>query len=342
MATFKRGSIWWYEFVFDGRRIRESSHSKKQEIAERMEWKRFETLNEGRQGIAKPTKHKLFGGEGRPKSTIPAGAAKDYLLEREAHWSPKTREIHATSLSHLQHHFGKMLLNEITDEDISRYQRERKKESASNRTVNIEIELVRLVLRKAKLWSRIADDVHLLSQRSEVGRELSDDEIDRLLNACNASRSHGLYTAVLTSIHTGLRSQELRLLRWRQVDLIEGTITSERVRRAAAKADSCISARPQSGPYRSGDRTSLTLSPGMPCFPGSRMESRERRAPSAARWFRTRPSEISPSPASKPPGRRRRRRLASNVAGMISGIRVRPASQPAAQPIRRSRHCWDG
>jgi integrase len=30
---------------------------------------------------------------------------------------------------------------------------------------------------------------------------------------------------VLTSIHTGLRSQELRLLRWHQVDLIEGVIT---------------------------------------------------------------------------------------------------------------------
>lgn len=222
---YQRGNIWWYEFVFEGRRIRESSHSKNQKVAERMEWKRFEALNEGRQGFSKPTRHKLFGGEGRPKSNIPAGAAKDYLLEREAHWSPKTREIHATSLSHLQHYFGKMLLNEIIAEDISRYQRERKNEGASNRTVNIEIELLRLVLRKARLWSRIADDVHLLSQRSEVGRELNDDEIHRLLNACKASRSRGLYTAVLTSIHTGLRSQELRLLRWRQIDLIEGTIT---------------------------------------------------------------------------------------------------------------------
>jgi len=33
------------------------------------------------------------------------------------------------------------------------------------------------------------------------------------------------YTAVLTSIHTGLRSQELRLLQWRQVDLLKEIIT---------------------------------------------------------------------------------------------------------------------
>ncbi len=85
--------------------------------------------------------------------------------------------------------------------------------------------LLRLVLRKAKLWHHIADDVHMLKERRDVGRELSDDEAHRLLTACKASVSRALYPAVLTSIHTGLRSQELRLLRWRQVDLIEAIIT---------------------------------------------------------------------------------------------------------------------
>ena len=33
----QRGYIWWYEFVFEERRIRESSYSKKQKVAERME-----------------------------------------------------------------------------------------------------------------------------------------------------------------------------------------------------------------------------------------------------------------------------------------------------------------
>jgi integrase len=97
--------------------------------------------------------------------------------------------------------------------------------SAYHRTVNIEVGLLRLVLRKARLWSNIADDVTLLKERTDVGRELSDDEVKRLLSACQASASRGLYPAVLISIHTGLRSQELRLLRWHQVDLLEGIIT---------------------------------------------------------------------------------------------------------------------
>ena len=65
----------------------------------------------------------------------------------------------------------------------------------------------------------------MLEENQDTGREMSDDEVVRLLSACRASVSRGLYTAVLLSIHTGLRSQELRLLRWHQVDLLEGIIT---------------------------------------------------------------------------------------------------------------------
>ncbi len=214
MSTFKRGSIWWFEFAFRGARIRESSKSPVKAVCLRLERERRRQLELGTQGLAKVAQPKLF-----------SGAVKAYLLEREAHWSPKTREMHANSLRHLEPHFGKLLLNEIRGEHVSRYQRSRLKEKASNRTVNIEVNLLRLVLRKAKLWANIADDVTMLKERADIGRELSDDEVHRLLSACKASASRGLFPAVLTSIHTGLRSQELRLLRWHQVDLIEGIIT---------------------------------------------------------------------------------------------------------------------
>jgi integrase len=71
--------------------------------------------------------------------------------------------------------------------------------------------------------------VNILCQRlskenKETGRELSDDEMRRLLVAVKASSSRAIYPAVVTSIHTGLRNQELRLLRWRQIDLLAATI----------------------------------------------------------------------------------------------------------------------
>jgi integrase len=178
-----------------------------------MERERRRQLELGVQGLQKIASPKLF-----------FDAARDYLQEREPHWSLKTRIMHAGSLRHLDPHFGKLLLFEIRPEHVSRYQRTRLKQGASGRTINIETALIRLVLRKAKLWANIVDDVKPLKERRDTGRDLSDDEIQRLLSACKASVSRGLYPAVLTSIHTGLRSQELRLLRWRQVNLLEGTI----------------------------------------------------------------------------------------------------------------------
>jgi integrase len=214
MSIFKRGNVWWYEFAFQGQRIRQSSKSPVKAVCLQAERERRRELERGANNLEKAVKPKLF-----------SGAVKAYLLEREAHWSPKTREMHSNSLRHLEPHFGKLLLSEIRGEQISRYQRARLKAGASNRTVNIEVNLLRLVLRKARLWSNIADDVTMLKERADVGRELSDDEVHRLLLTCKASASRSLYPAVLASIHTGLRSQELRLLRWHQIDLLEGIIT---------------------------------------------------------------------------------------------------------------------
>jgi integrase len=53
-------------------------------------------------------------------------------------------------------------------------------------------------------------------------RFLSDDERVRLLAACQQSRSPALYLLVVLGISTGARKNELRRLRWRDVDLARG------------------------------------------------------------------------------------------------------------------------
>lgn len=214
MTTFKRASTYWYEFNFAGQRIRESSKSTCKGVCERLERERRRKLELGMQGLATVAKPLLF-----------SVAVKSFLLEQEPHWAPKTVLMHQNSLSHLAPHFAKKLLFEIRPSHISAYQRTRLKEGASGRSINIEIALIRLVLRKWKLWANIQDDVKPLKENRDVGRELSDAEVIRLLLACKASVSRGLYPAVLVSIHSGLRNQELRLLRWHQIDLIEATVT---------------------------------------------------------------------------------------------------------------------
>jgi integrase len=145
--------------------------------------------------------------------------AKQYLEANAPHWSAGTLEIQERVIGHLKD-FNKLLLSDIRPEHIARHQAARKKAGASNRSVNMEVGALRAILRKNRLWTNLQPDVKMLPERSDIGRALSRDEETRLLAACKASRSRSLYPAVLLSIHSGLRNQELRLLRWRQIDLL--------------------------------------------------------------------------------------------------------------------------
>lgn len=58
-------------------------------------------------------------------------------------------------------------------------------------------------------------------------RFLSDEERKRLLEACKASPSPFLYTAVVVSLSCGLRRSELMNLSWHDLDLEKGRITLE-------------------------------------------------------------------------------------------------------------------
>jgi integrase len=148
-----------------------------------------------------------------------AAAAKVYLRDREPHWSKKTRVLHQNSLVHLAPYFAKRRLSDIRAEDIIRYQRSRLRKGASPRSVNVQISLLRLVMKKHNLWLPIADESRMLKEGPDAGRALSPDEERRLLAAVKVSISRSLYPAVLLALHTGLWLSEIRLLRWRQVDL---------------------------------------------------------------------------------------------------------------------------
>lgn len=214
MALYRRGGVWWYEFVFRGQRIRESSHSGNKDVAGRIERERRRTLELGTAGLQETKQPMMF-----------SVASKAWLGMNKPHWSASNHRIETYNVEHLKPHFGKRLLSDIDGDDVSRYQAARKKEHASARTINMEVGTLRAILRKHRLWANIQPDVRMLKVRGEVGRALTEDEQHRLLVACKKSRSRSLYPAAVLSLHTGLRNGELRLLRWRQVDLIEKVIT---------------------------------------------------------------------------------------------------------------------
>jgi integrase len=114
-----------------------------------------------------------------------------------------------------------MLLADITPQHIGKYQGIRQKEGASNRTINMEVSTLRMMMKAARLWGTISQDVRMLPERRDVGKALTPDEEAKLLDACRKSPQPSLYAAVVIFCNTGLRNAELRRARWSQVDFLK-------------------------------------------------------------------------------------------------------------------------
>jgi hypothetical protein len=199
---YRRGKIWWYKFTFCGCTYRESTKTDNRALAEKAERRRHQKLEESFNGVtlARPTP-KLF-----------SVAAEEWLTLKEGTLAPKSYGVEQSCLKHLKPYFGQRLLTDIDAAAIARYVGHRRKEEAADKTIKLELGTLRGILRRAKLWAAIADDDLLpkLRDRDDVGRAITTDEESALLAACRASRSRGLYTAVVIALNTGMRETEIR------------------------------------------------------------------------------------------------------------------------------------
>jgi integrase len=214
VSVYKRGDVWWYKFRFAGQVVRESSKSESKTVAKDAERARHRELEGSFNRISRPRTAQLF-----------STAAETWLKTKIAHLSSRSVIIERANLKHLNPYFGKMLLCDVTADDIARYQAERLEKSAAPKTVNLEVGTLRAILRKNRLWATIQPDVRMLRTREDIGRAISRDEEDALLEACRASRSRSLFPAVLIALNTCMRYSELRLLKWGQVDFNSCTLT---------------------------------------------------------------------------------------------------------------------
>ncbi len=104
------------------------------------------------------------------------------------------------------------------------------REAAAAKTINLEVGTLRAILIRNRLWEPIRQDVRMLKVEDTPGKALTH---ERLLAACLESRSRGLYPSVVLALNTGMRSAELRWLRWKQIDLRAGSIRVGRSKTAA-------------------------------------------------------------------------------------------------------------
>ena len=210
---YRRGNVYWFEFIIAGRRYRETTRTRSRALAGSIERKRRREIEENVNGIRPRTLPPLF-----------SDAADDYLARKKPGWAPKTYVIETINLGHLKPHFGRLLITDITDRDVASYQQARQDAGTAPKTVNNEVGTLRAILRRHRLWAQLAPDVRMLPVHTDIGIALTPDQEESLLRACAASRSRSLHPAVTLGIQTGLRNEELRFLRWRQVDLLTKSI----------------------------------------------------------------------------------------------------------------------
>jgi len=127
--------------------------------------------------------------------------------------------IERDNLKHIRPFFERRLVSDITAAHIADYQKSRLTADASPKTVNLEVGTIRAILRRNRFWSEIQLDVRMLPVTDDVGKALTFEEEDALLEACRQSRSRCLHPAVMIALNTGMRYGEIRLLQWQQINL---------------------------------------------------------------------------------------------------------------------------
>jgi integrase len=164
------------------------------------------------------------------------GEALDrYLADRYVRVAAKSHRTESDHAKPLRDYFGTTSIVHIRVESILAYIRERKKKGLSNTTVNMELGILRRILKRAKSWHLVADDCKPLPERRDIGRALKNEDKLRLLKVAASKPEWQLARLAATlALNTTMRGCEIRGLRWRDVELLDRMVT---VRRSETKTD---------------------------------------------------------------------------------------------------------
>src|ERR1035441_10285491 len=138
------------------------------------------------------------------------GAEQWWIEFRKLRTSENTQNSERYRLQHFQQILGNLKLKEITNRHLDDYVTARLADGISGHSINKEIRLWSLVLRKAKLWQRLADDYKPLKTKvSDIGQALTREQLRELaaVAVTDVDWEAAFYGSVLAG-NTGLRGGE--------------------------------------------------------------------------------------------------------------------------------------
>ncbi len=241
MTIFKRGDVYWYEFVHVGRRYRKSTGVKNQRIAGDIERAFRTALAKGEVGIT----------ERKPIPGLRI-AMNDFLKwsEQQHTAHPSAHRRYKVSSVALLRFFSDTPLDKITAEEVERFKTARAREYKTARskkgrvqtkkrvrpaTVNRELAclkaLINFAIKSDILIKNPVSGVKFLPENNQQTRVLSHlEECEYFTKASPVLRDIGRLI-----LDTGMRPEEVYTLRPENVDLIRKTIQVPRGKTAAAR-----------------------------------------------------------------------------------------------------------
>jgi integrase len=226
MALTKRGRTWHTHFVTGGQRFRQSLGTR--------DWR--EAQAKEKDLIARASDGKLAHNSTALARQPFGQAADEYVAARQLELATASRAKEKQLLVQLRAHFKQEPLKAITAKRLGDYRTWRAAQNVGPATLNAELGIVRRILKRAKLWARVADDVRPLKEPSTIGRALTEEDIQRLLKtAVTRPEWETAYLAAILCLNTTARGCELKGLQWSDIDLFGRTLTIRKTKTAAGE-----------------------------------------------------------------------------------------------------------
>ncbi len=213
---YKRGKVYWYKFMWDGKLVRESTKQGNDKVVRQMESAHRTSLAKGEVGI-------------REKRQVPT--LTEFIDSRFEPWakatfektSPKTwLDWYRVGLRAIKTYkaLSDASLDEITSETISGFAAHRQVQNLQVSTINSSLRVLRRVLRLAVEWGVLETMPRVKLLPGERHREgvVSREEEVRYLSA--APEPLGSIAVVLTD--TGMRPEECFRLCWESITWVNG------------------------------------------------------------------------------------------------------------------------
>lgn len=220
----KTARFWWIDFSIGDKRVRESAKTTKKTIAGEYEKRRRQDLERTFAGLPSEAPSRRVHSVGDEVAVY----SSDYPINHR----PKSVIFSKQRLAHVQRLLGSALLPDLTEDRIRGYIKARLTEGAGGRTINMEVgELSRALGNK---WSVLWPKVRKLEENHDAGQALSPEDEGRLLTAAagdqSPNRNPALYPFLCIALSTGMRSGEIKSLRWSSIALDSSMLTVGRAK----------------------------------------------------------------------------------------------------------------